>query len=99
VGDRGQTPLAGAAFKGDRAIVDLLVAGGAPVKQAMAGGKTALMFAAMFDHVHVLERLLALGAVAEQQDDAGVSAAGLAQMMGAEGCAARLTAPELAVAH
>ncbi|WP_163360228.1 ankyrin repeat domain-containing protein, partial [Enterobacter hormaechei] len=58
----GQTPLAGAAFKGDLAMVELLLAGGADVEGASADGKTALMMAAMFNQAEVAASLLAHGA-------------------------------------
>ena len=54
--DRGQTPLAGAAFKGDLTLARLLLDHGARVDGAGPDGKTALMFAAMFDRLEVLER-------------------------------------------
>ena len=68
VDDRVQSPLAGAAFKGDAAMVDLLVAGGAAVDAAGADGRTALMYAAMFDRVEVIDVLLRHGARADRVD-------------------------------
>ncbi|MBQ0744437.1 MAG: ankyrin repeat domain-containing protein, partial [Pseudomonas sp.] len=47
--DRGQTPLAGVVFKGERALIDALILGGADVNFRPPGGKTAMMFAAMFN--------------------------------------------------
>lgn len=47
--DMGQIPLAGAAFKGDTEMTRLLIEHGADVNARMPDGKTALMFAAMFN--------------------------------------------------
>ena len=43
----GQSPIAGAAFKGDLAVVKALVAGGAQIEGASFDGRTALMMAAI----------------------------------------------------
>ena len=47
--DRGQLPLGAATFKGDRDIVEALLDGGASVDGAGPDGRTALMYAAMFN--------------------------------------------------
>ena len=46
--DQGQAPLAGAPYKGDAAMVSLLLERGTDVEGAMPGGRTALMIAAMW---------------------------------------------------
>ena len=89
---RYQSPLAGAAFKGDAGMVDLLVAGGAAVDAAGADGRTALMYAAMFDRVDVIDVLLRHGARADRVDGDGRSAWQHAQAMDAGRAAARLHA-------
>jgi ankyrin repeat protein len=82
--DREQTPLAGAAFKGDAVMIRLLVDHGAEIDGRCADGKTALIFAAMFDRVEAFEELIAAGASAELHDAAGASALDIARAMGAE---------------
>ena len=51
--DAGQAPLHGAAFKGDLQVATLLLDHGARVDAAGPNGKTALMFAAMFNRVDI----------------------------------------------
>ncbi|TXM71747.1 ankyrin repeat domain-containing protein [Methylobacterium sp. WL69] len=88
--DRGQTPLAGAAFKGDLAMAELLLAHGALVDGTADGTRTALMTAAMFDRVAIIDLLLAHGADPDRRDGAGLTAAEMAQSMGAVEAPARL---------
>ena len=88
--DRGQTPLAGAAFKGDRAMAELLLAHGALVDGTGDGSRTALMTAAMFDRLEIIDLLLAHGADPDRRDGAGLTAAEMAQSMGAVHAPARL---------
>src|SRR5690606_3846241 len=91
---RGQTPLAGAAYKGYVDVVRLLLENGAQVNARLPGGKTALRFAAMFDRKEVVELMLAHGADPAITDEEGMTAKAAAQMMGASGTAERLQAPE-----
>jgi len=88
--DRGQTPLAGAAFKGDRAMAELLLAHGALVDGTGDGTRTALMTAAMFDRLEIIDLLLAHGADPDRRDGAGLTAAEMAQSMGAVHAPTRL---------
>ena len=81
--DRGQTPLAGAAFKGDLAMAVLLLDGGAAVDATDPQGRTALFFAAIFDRVDLVELLLARGAVPGRVDDTGATPLAAARAMGA----------------
>ncbi|HEX8638571.1 MAG TPA: ankyrin repeat domain-containing protein, partial [Pyrinomonadaceae bacterium] len=87
-------PLAGAAFKGDTYMARLLIEHGADVNARSPDGKTALMFAAMFDRAEFIDLLLAHGADASLRSDDGVTALGLAQAMGAHAAAACLSQPE-----
>ncbi|UFH50866.1 ankyrin repeat domain-containing protein [Pseudomonas sp. KNUC1026] len=82
--DRGQLPIAGAAFKGDLAVMRALVEGGAPVDGTGADGRTALMMAAMFDRVEMIDYLLTQGADLQARDAQGIDAAGAASAMGAQ---------------
>ncbi|MCY1464080.1 Ankyrin repeats (many copies) [compost metagenome] len=84
--------MAGAAFKGDLAMVQLLVEQGVAVDSAAADGRTALMMAAMFNRTAIVEYLLGKGADAQRQDAKGISALGAAQAMGAADTAAQLQA-------
>jgi uncharacterized protein len=81
--DRGQTPLAGAAFKGDLEIAGLLLAHGAQVDGTGSGTRTALMTAAMFNRTDMVALLLGHGADPDRRDGAGLTAAEMAQSMGA----------------
>ena len=89
--DRGQVPLAGAAFKGDLEMARLLLDHGADV-HASPDGKTALMYAAMFNRLDIVELLLARGADPAARSAEGMTAAQLARAMGATDAAARLAA-------
>lgn len=80
---RGQTPLAGAAFKGDMAVAALLLAHGAAVDGTGSGTRTALMTAAMFNRTDMVDLLLAHGADPDLRDGTGLTAAEMAQSMGA----------------
>ncbi|MBY0259225.1 ankyrin repeat domain-containing protein [Methylobacterium sp.] len=80
---RGQTPLAGAAFKGDLDMAALLLAHGAQVDGTGSGTRTALMTAAMFNRTDMVALLLAHGADPDRRDGAGLTAAEMAQSMGA----------------
>ncbi len=88
--DRGQTPLAGAAFKGDAEIAWLLLDHGAAPDGAGPDGKTPLMFAAMFDRPELIDLLLSRGADAARSDASGNTAFSLACAMGADGALAAL---------
>lgn len=54
--DRGQTPLAGAVFKGETAVIDVLLAVGA---DPYAGEPSAVAAATLFERTDLLERLTA----------------------------------------
>ena len=88
--DRGQTPLAGAAFKGDSAIAELLIQHGADINGRSFDGKTPLMFAAMFDRAAMIDLLLQHGADPTISTENGMTAVSLAQAMGAQQSLARL---------
>lgn len=88
--DRGQTRLAGAAFKGFADVVGVLLDHGAPVDGHGPDGRTALMTAAMFNRLDILELLLARGADPARRDAAGLDAAAAARAMGADDAVARL---------
>ena len=78
-------------------MIRLLLEGGARVVGTGPDGRTALVFAAMFDQIAVLEELLLRGANPHHQDMARRSALDYAQAMGAPRAAARLallTPPE-----
>jgi ankyrin repeat protein len=77
--DRGQTPLAGAAFKGDVDMIRLLLDHGARADGAMADGKTAFMMAAMFNRLEVMQLLVDRGADPHSRDAAGMSAIDIAE--------------------
>lgn len=66
------------------ALAALLLEHGAAVDGVGPDGRTALMFAAMFDRVEVVEALLRHGASPERRDGGGARAVDLAQAMGAE---------------
>ena len=71
-------------------MADLLLAHGAQVDGAGPDGKTALMFAAMFDRVEVVALLLERGAHVDRTDATGNSAESLAAAMGAQRAVALL---------
>lgn len=68
---KGQTPLAGVAFKGAVDVAALLVARGASVNAAADDGRTPLSVAAAFNRVEMARWLLAHGASAGAPDAAG----------------------------
>jgi ankyrin repeat protein len=69
-----------------------LLAAGAGVDDAGPDGKTALMFAAMFDRAEIVAARLARGACPDRVDGEGRRALDYATAMGAERAAARLRA-------
>lgn len=83
-------PIAGAAFKGNLAVVKALIEGGAPVEGASADGRTALMMAAMFNRTEIVDYLLSVGANPKATDAQGVTALVAAQTMGAVDSTAQL---------
>ena len=83
--DRGQTPLQAVSFKGDRAIAQVLIQGGAGVNGGGPDGKTPLMFAAMFDRLDLVDQLLEQGADPARRTTDGMTAETLARM-GRTGC-------------
>jgi len=87
---RGQTPLAGVAFKGDIESARLLIDAGARVDAAGPDGRTPLMYAAMFDRLELLDLLLKAGADRERADAQGQRPLSLARTMGAQRTLARL---------
>ena len=89
--ERGQKPLAGAAFKGDVEMARLLLEHGADANaRGSLDGKTALMFAAMFDRVEIIELLLERNADLQARDNNGATALDAARVMGALKAVARL---------
>ncbi|WP_332878504.1 ankyrin repeat domain-containing protein [Massilia sp. S19_KUP03_FR1] len=88
--DQGQTPLAGVAYKGYDAIAALLLAHGASVEGNSPDGKTPFMMAAMFNRVTILAMLSEHGARRDAVDSRGMTAASLAETMGAKDAAAWL---------
>jgi ankyrin repeat protein len=56
----------------------------------MSDGKTALMFAAMFNRTEIIDLLLTHGADASLQSDDGMTALSLARKMEAQAAAKRL---------
>jgi len=75
--------LGGAAFKGNIEMVNMLIEAGADVDGDNGGGRTPLMFAAMFGHREVVARLISAGADTRSQTLFGVSAARIAGITGA----------------
>ena len=71
-------------------MTELLLAHGALVDGTGDGTRTALMTAAMFDRVAIIDLLLAHGADPDRRDGAGLTAAEMAQSMGATQAPARL---------
>ena len=88
--DKNQLPIAGAAFKGNLAVVKALIEGGTPVDGASADGRTALMMAAMFNRTEMVEYLISVGANPKATDAQGVTALVAAQTMGAADTTAQL---------
>ena len=80
----------GAAFKGDLAMVKLLLEAGAQLDGASFDGRTALMMAAMFNRTEIVDYLLAQGADPHAKDANGVTALAAAQTMGAADTVAQL---------
>jgi ankyrin repeat protein len=70
----------------------LLIEHGADVNARMSDGKTALMFAAMFNRVEIIDFLLANGAIPSLQASDGMTALSLAQKMEAQAAAEQLSA-------
>lgn len=82
----------GAAFKGDLQVAALLLDHGARVDAAGPNGKTALMFAAMFNRTDIVQLLLARGADPFLLDADGNSLLDAARKMGAADTLELLTA-------
>ncbi|MDQ3045522.1 MAG: ankyrin repeat domain-containing protein, partial [Chloroflexota bacterium] len=87
----GFTALAGASFKGDVAIVRLLIQAGADVNATGPGGKTPLMFAALTNREAAVELLLESGADPLAKATDGSTAASLAAGQGSAALAERLS--------
>lgn len=83
---KGLSPLDGAAFKGDLAVMRALVEGGAEVDAAGPDGRTALMWATAFNRSAAVEVLLGLGADPGKVDAHGLRAEDHARAMGASEC-------------
>jgi uncharacterized protein len=81
---------AGAAFKGFTDVIETLLAHGADVEGASPDGRTALMIAAMFNRVEIVDLLIGRGANPDARDANGFSARDAAEKMGAPDTAARL---------
>ncbi|MDY7554394.1 ankyrin repeat domain-containing protein [Pseudomonas veronii] len=88
--DKHQLPIAGAAFKGNLPVVKALIEGGTPVDASSSDGRTALMMAAMFNRVEMVDYLLSQGANPKTADAQGATALAAAQTMGAVDTAAQL---------
>lgn len=73
----------GVAFKGKIPLVKLLLKAGAYINADNGGGKTPLMFAAMFGHRDVVEYRLSSGANSQSQTLLGISAQQIARFTGA----------------
>ena len=71
-------------------IVDLLLSHGAKPGFAPPGGKTPLMFAAMFNRLEIVKTLLAQGIDVNATSSEGLSALDLSRSMGAADTAAYL---------
>jgi hypothetical protein len=80
---KGQTPLAGVAFKGLIDIASLLVAAGARVDASSADGRTPLGMAAAFNRGSMAEWLLQHGASPDARDASGLRPIDVATAMGA----------------
>ena len=77
-------------------VARALLEGGADPNTTMRDGRTALFFAAMFDRLALVERLLAAGASPALRDHGGLTAADAARAFGASRTAARLDALDAA---
>lgn len=86
----GFTALTGASFKGDLAIMRLLIDAGADVNATGSSGKTPLMFAALTNREAAAELLLASGADPAAKATDGSTAASLAAGQGSPALAERL---------
>jgi uncharacterized protein len=71
-------------------VISALLDNGADVEGASPDGRTALMIAAMFNRVDIVEMLIARGANPSAQDGAGNTAFDVANGMGASDAAAWL---------
>ncbi|MBC7490385.1 MAG: ankyrin repeat domain-containing protein, partial [Glaciimonas sp.] len=90
--NNGQTPIAGAAFKGDLPMIQILIEQGADVEGASSDGKSALMMATMFNNrTEIVNFLLGHGAKSDAKDMNGVTPLTAAKMMGATNTTAELT--------
>jgi ankyrin repeat protein len=89
--DQGQAPLAGAAYKGDAAMVALLLERGADVDGAMPDDRTTgrpddrttLMMAAMFNRCDVVDLLVRQCDRADARDPSGMTGLDVACIMDA----------------
>ena len=88
--DKNQLPIAGAAFKGTLDVVKALIEGGTPVDATSSDGRTALMLAAMFNRVEMVNYLLGQGANPKATDAQGATALAAALTMGAADTTAQL---------
>lgn len=86
----GFTALTAAAMKGEVAIARALLDAGAAIEGENTGGRTPLMFAAMFGRADAVELLLERGADPRARDAEGRDAAGLARDQGADAIARRI---------
>jgi len=85
-----QTPLGACVYKDYLPIVQALLAHGADPGYAPPGGKTPLMFAAMFNRLEITNLLLAQGIDIDAKSSEGLSALELAQKIGAADTVAAL---------
>ena len=88
---KGQTPLAGVAFKGLIDIAELLFAAGAHVDASAADGRTPLCMAAAFNRSAMVEWLIQHGASTDHRDASGLRAIDIANAMGAAAAIAALS--------
>ena len=80
---RGQTPLAGVAFKGLLEVAHYLVEGGADIDAPAHDGRTPLGVAAAFNRVEMVRWLLSAGADAQRRDLSGARPVDMARALGA----------------
>ena len=71
-------------------MVKALVEGGAQVEGASFDGRTALMMAAMFNRVAIIDYLISKGADPQAKDANGITALDAAKTMGATDAVAQL---------